>query len=389
MSHFLPLINIEPPTTQNVSTIWLLATLGRSNNNQSTASVSTRAPVKRKDIINVSIPQTCQIIQKSEGQLSLRHVSNLMYGVTVCYNKKSEFILNDLETLLVQLQRREKYILLNSKNIINSSSTERRVGARTTGVNHLRNNDANVFFLDDPAFDIMDIGTFTLHESSLDTNQGSIRKFDYLNELKNTNKFDDYVGTKNHEADDNFDDIEMNSNLDLELGLDLDLNFNLQGEDEVDGAVHGTSTTPTTSHNDFDQSFNYNEQQIDLNFEPSENNLEQQPLTQKLPELDIENEREASLDAESIIDEPPLKKIKRNSFPNIISTQILKVDERTGIATEMLRYNNEHYLEQMENKKQQMSGSTTVSYTHLDVYKRQGKYCPYLPLLQKLVHWWS
>ena len=106
---------------KGLTTVWLLSTLGnsivRENNNfysnksSSTGNISA-STVKKKDIVNISIPKTCDEIQNIENNLSLRYISNLLYGVTICYNKKTEYVLNDLNHLLVQLQKNDVYACL-------------------------------------------------------------------------------------------------------------------------------------------------------------------------------------------------------------------------------------------------------------------------------------
>ena len=103
---------------KGLTTVWLLSTLGNSivkENNSSYSSKSnstgniSASTVKKKDIVNISIPKTCDEIQNFESDLSLRYISNLLYGVTICYNKKTEYVLNDLNHLLVQLQKNNAY----------------------------------------------------------------------------------------------------------------------------------------------------------------------------------------------------------------------------------------------------------------------------------------
>lgn len=62
-----------------LSTAWLLATLG---------SKTTYRRLVRKDILSISIPQTCDIIGNPQSTIPLRLSSNLLYGVSLMYKQK-------------------------------------------------------------------------------------------------------------------------------------------------------------------------------------------------------------------------------------------------------------------------------------------------------------
>lgn len=85
-----------------LSTAWLLATLG---------SKTTYKRLVRKDILNISIPQTCNIIGNPQSSIPLRLSSNLLYGVSLMYKQKVDYFLSDVSLIKTRLQ---KEIFLNS-----------------------------------------------------------------------------------------------------------------------------------------------------------------------------------------------------------------------------------------------------------------------------------
>lgn len=85
-----------------LSTAWLLATLG---------SKTSYRKVVRKDIIQISIPDTCNTIQDPGAEIPLRISSNLLYGVSLMYKQKVDYFLSDVSLIRTRLQ---KELFLNS-----------------------------------------------------------------------------------------------------------------------------------------------------------------------------------------------------------------------------------------------------------------------------------
>lgn len=340
------------PAYKGVTTVWLLSTLGssRQSNISSLQNNSFTSALKKKDIINVSIPNTCEVIQENNLELPLRYVSNLMYGVTVCYHRKTEYVLNDLTTLLTQVQRKfyvtpalRKKKDYKSKHV--ATIFDAREGDTTNGILN-----------DDPLFDINQINSFAhFLEPSEDTRTSEamiIRRQDYLNELTNGNDYDLKNSSGSLRRPITLDDIP----------IDVDFNF------EIDDSIsqHGTSSHSKTSsgQSDVDMNMNFRDQEFKLNLDPD---------VRMLPDetgidlgVDQSDEEEASLEDEDMITTnglPPLKRLKerkmsRHSYENI------QIDERTGLTTETLRNNHNGYCGLMDSRraKKQKTGHTTQSH---------------------------
>lgn len=80
-----------------VGTAWFMATLGSKSNYRR---------VYRKDVANVSIPATCQIVASAEdSKMSLRLSSNLLYGISLIYKQKVGYMFDDVSTMYARLSR--------------------------------------------------------------------------------------------------------------------------------------------------------------------------------------------------------------------------------------------------------------------------------------------
>lgn len=163
---------------------------------------------QEKDIVNISIPKTCDEIQNFENDFSLRYISNLLYGVTICYNKKTEYVLNDLNHLLVQLQKNDVYAF-KAKN---KSTRINGLNSNNSIIGNKNNNYAweeCVFFDDDPLYDITKVPALEFLNTTLQDNVSfieeakSIRRQDYINELSNSNRFELHGDMTNSDAQSN------------------------------------------------------------------------------------------------------------------------------------------------------------------------------------------
>ncbi|KAH3903215.1 Rec8p SCDLUD_000834 [Saccharomycodes ludwigii] len=178
-------------TNRPLTTLWLLSTLGGVNINSNKTSGTSSANnntlnlinslprnVQKKDILQISIPETCESILKQElDDSSLKYISNLMFGLTICYNKKNVFLLNDLLNLRAQLKKAimmEPTTRINKQmNSNNSSSTINMAlfdgefeyknifeyqKAQSLILTKNKNGNSNHFLQDDLFFDIQEVG---------------------------------------------------------------------------------------------------------------------------------------------------------------------------------------------------------------------------------------
>ncbi|CCD24272.1 Rec8p NDAI_0C06130 [Naumovozyma dairenensis CBS 421] len=432
MSNVLQLANVNAPFNQNVTTVWLLATTNLASSSKSlTKGISSsnntargNGPIKKKDIFNVCIPQTCQTIQQNENQLSLRHVSNLLYGVTICYNKKIEFILNDLENVLIQLRRRNLMLFSKTQNQRQqqegNNDGDTGSGKKKTNLVTIRGNDSNVFYKNDAMFDIEDIRVFNLDTTennglkafhNNDTSSGLIKRFDYLTELTNNNIVNIDQNNDFAEDDVNIDDDQMifNSNIDFELDIDDE-------HSKLSSNYHHINT----GHNDDDFRYNIDSQQpnLELNFDINEKEKEKEKKQEEEKSQDQlshnnlsefnelhqgnnenEQEEEADLADESISshdsNEPPLKKFKSAMPSGLNSNQTKHVfttiglDERIGLLTETLRHNNENYLELMEDTLGLSRGNNITAYKNNQREDEENKIRNYFMNDSNLSKYWK
>ncbi|ODQ81972.1 hypothetical protein BABINDRAFT_174562 [Babjeviella inositovora NRRL Y-12698] len=79
-----------------VGTIWILATLGNN---------SFQSKVVKKDVLSASIPDACEIITNPSYSMALRLSSNLLYGVTLLYKQKVDYVYLDVSIARLKLQR--------------------------------------------------------------------------------------------------------------------------------------------------------------------------------------------------------------------------------------------------------------------------------------------
>lgn len=340
------------PLYKGVTTVWLLSTLGSSRlgGNGSDSNSSFSSVLKKKDIVNVSIPKTCKVIQNNELELPLRYVSNLLYGVTVCYHRKAEYVLSDVTSLLTQLQK--KFYVAPFQRKKNDKSHH---VATIFDVNDA--SAANGLLNDDPLFDINQINNFANvfepGKQQATTEALSIRRQDFMNELTNSNNFDDAKNLTNSSD-------RINRPLTLEdIPIDVDFNFDIDDVISQQGTSYHSKTSSQRGDNDFQ--IDYNKQEFNLNFEGNED--AQVPADETGIDLGIEDDDASFEDEEANTKEgmPPLKKLKV-SGSSANSYQLIQIDERTGLSTDILRSNHDHYFEIMDSKRRKKrKNSTTIN----------------------------
>lgn len=352
---------------EGLATVWLLSTLGNSitrGSSTKTASSTTTSNtllVKKKDIINVSIPNTCMIIQCNEMQLPLRYISNLLYGVTICYNRKTEYVLNDLTALLTQLQKK----IYNSHGTAGQKKYSKRGNDanESTLFNFDDTDGINGLLSDDPLFDISQVGDFEqiLRTAPNDNSSKAItiRKQDYLKELTNWNTFEK---PNNLEQSNSLECLHRSITLD---DIPIDVDFQLEIEDVM--SQQGTVTEPSVDlsalSNGNDLNMNFQNQDFMLNFEEDEYEVTQGDIQGRpraepnipldLPEEEGEDQDSASFDSKHSENKPPLKKFKKGNVLGSAATAIrqIQIDERTGLSTDVLKDNHNNYCKFMDTKR--------------------------------------
>lgn len=333
----------KKPLYKGVTTVWLLSTLGsaRLGANGSESSSSFSSVLKKKDIVSVSIPKTCKVIQNNDLELPLRYVSSLLYGVTVCYHRKAEYMLSDVTTLLTQLQRKFYVAPLQRKKDAGSNHV-----ATIFDVNEA--NTINGLLNDDPLFDINQVNSFAnafepVHQQAT-AEALTIRRQDIMNELTNSNNFDD-AKYSTYSTD------RINRSMTLEdIPIDVDFNFDIDEVISQQGTSYHSKTSSQTGEHDIQ--VNYDNEEFNLNFNGNE--TVQARADETGIDLGIEDatDDEASLEDEDDGSKngiPSLKKLKRSGGKFSFQEQV-QTDERTGLSTDTLRSNHENYLDLMEHK---------------------------------------
>ncbi|QHS76734.1 Rec8p [Saccharomyces paradoxus] len=364
---------------KGLTTVWLLSTLGnsivRENNNfysnksSSTGNISA-STVKKKDIVNISIPKTCDEIQNIENNLSLRYISNLLYGVTICYNKKTEYVLNDLNHLLVQLQKNDVYAF-KAKN---KSTRINGLNSNNSIIGNKNNNytwEECVFFDDDPLYDITKVPALEFLNSTLQNNVSfieeakSIRRQDYINELSNSNRFELHSDMTNSDVQNKLGPNARNSFSLDEIPIDVDFNLDLDDIVSHQGTPLGSHSSSQKDGNDF--KFNYEGDELVLNFEnDNENNSnegEETTVRNEGPAANLKD-YELGLEEQESEEENNDGQQKANTRSQRghradVATQLSKVqfDAKTSYPNEVLKFNHENYSHLMEkNRSRKLTG---------------------------------
>lgn len=344
------------------TTVWLLGVLGgncgggngRVGGNVGDGEKKGGGELKKRDILSVSIPAACRIIESNDLDLPLRYVSNLMYGITICYNKKTEFVLNDLKSLLLQLQRKYYYSATGAAGNAGKKSCKVKVNKTIWSANIEQS-----LLYDDPLYNVNEISSFEKMLGVTNIQSNLIKRQDILNEI---------VTHDNTEfAHDALNRHDIHGGPDEYIPMDLDFDLIIDNDDII--SQHGTSlqkssdsgnTTPNTK--------------IDLNY----NNEFNPQLLNDISNIDLEVQEiekgmssETSLEDESFADDlgPACKKLKPNFGPSIIWNRI-KHDEKTGMTTDTLRNNFNNYNLEMENYQKKMVNQnkfTKRSHQNIDV----------------------
>lgn len=357
---------------EGVATVWLLSTLGSSTargSNERAAGGSTAtnsSTVKKRDIINVSIPDTCMIIQSNEMQLPLRYVSNLLYGVTICYSRKTEYVLSDLTGLLTQLQKR--IYGGQGANVQKKHSKGNDKGVKNTIFNLDENDGVSGLLSDDPLFDITQVEDFEQILGAVPKDNSfeaiTIRKQDYLKELTNWTALEK---PNNLEQSNSLENLNRSITLD-DIPIDVDFHLDIDDVMSQQGTVTGSSKDSNAGQNSDDMNVNFENQEFTLNFDEDEsetsrdniqNGTRAEPnIPLGLPEEEEEEDKEEedrgenSFETEHNEDGPPPKKFKKgNGLDSAAVVRLIQFDEKTGLSTEVLKGNHNSYCEIMDNKR--------------------------------------
>ncbi|CEP63963.1 Rec8p LALA0_S09e06458g [Lachancea lanzarotensis] len=345
-------VNGLPEAYSGVSTVWLLSTLGGSRN------INT-VGIKKKDILSVSIPMTCESLLQHKSDYTLKSASSLLYGVTVCYSKKTDYVLADVNSVKTQLHRQLFESTRKSAGLVTSVNQHtifdgvheyrdlREFQEMQSAAAHGRRYN-NAILMDDPAFDINhlnDISFLYGDKRSKGSSASLIHQRDMLDELKNGYSYETgpNVGSIEARYTNNRDYLRNPefSSLDADLRLDFD---DVLSENEM-------GSTKARSVNSFDQS---DQDDFDLLFDREKvgnANFEE------LPDLDL-------LASDQDNDENPDNRIlsqkwqernvhtnKRRKVVRGVPDMIhLKIDESTGLGNGVLRENSDRYCAIMDSK---------------------------------------
>ncbi|CCE65421.1 hypothetical protein TPHA_0L00650 [Tetrapisispora phaffii CBS 4417] len=364
---------------EGVTTIWLLSTLGNINhkyininknnsgvNSEGTSGSNLNRNVKKKDIVNVSIPKTCKVIENNSFELPLRYVSNLLFGITICYSKKTEYVLNDLTSLICQLQKK-LYSSTSSRRMNN-----RKINVKGTTIYNGRatdkNNCVSSYLTDDPLYDINNIKNFEtllgIDGSNINNKTASInsvsliKRNDLLNELSNFNSVDKNSNNILMENSSNFNKYQDPD--DIHLDIDFDLNIDDINDFSQHGTVQGKSgTTESNSGLDSDQdkdlNINYKSQEFELNFDANKKELPKDNSNVEISNIDLDvmdncddSDTDGSFEDETFVKENELgqaiKRLKLNSKKNFVPLfSRLEIDQRISISTEQLKMDFDNY----------------------------------------------
>lgn len=125
---------------KGVGTVWLLSTLG---------SKSSHKKLFKRDILNTSIRDTCKMIK--ESRISLRYSSNLLYGVSLLYRHKVDYVYTDITLVHTRLQRDFVLRGYNENNNSGVSGSDIRINNNAIEESVPR---PQQFLVEDPLFDI-------------------------------------------------------------------------------------------------------------------------------------------------------------------------------------------------------------------------------------------
>ncbi|SCU85058.1 LANO_0C03224g1_1 [Lachancea nothofagi CBS 11611] len=356
-------INV-PDAYSGVTTVWLLSTLGGSRN-------ANAIGVKKKDILSVSIPKTCEALLQNKSDYTLRSASNLLYGVTVCYGRKTDYVLADVTSVKSQLQRQLMETVRKGARVPMNNSNQIMI---FDGVNEYRNmlefqtmqsatqgqpqGRRSAFLVDDPTFDINQIRDISFLDGErrvLSQSASLIHQRDIMNELQNgySSEKGPRIGEMNAHRTASFDYGELSA-LDADLHLDFD--------DVLSEVDMGSAKSSGEGNQDLSD-----REDFGLNFEKDTLNK----LTHAvLPDLGMElldesEEGESGKRSRSSVaitgsqahaDGSHSKRFKASKSLGVLLK--LKIDDKIALANDALRDNSEKYCELMETR-------ATIGYDNL------------------------
>lgn len=345
-------------SNNGVATVWSLATLGAPYGSQQGAHYSNKGGIKKKDILGVSIPDTCEAIELNRKDFSLRHISSLMYGVTICYNRKTEYFLNDITTILSQLTR----TVSQNWNIAKIRAQNDPKHFTLQGISDLIPTrrmqffgSANTFLKDDKKFDIQEIPSFEDYMNNILTStrcgnnfeSALIRRNDYISELNNSN----YPGRDVLQDDIHISRWDFNPTLE-EIPIDIDFELDINDVVSQGGSSVITSNVghPEIRSLEIESGSNKNssrfsplklsELQDKGQFEPSSINL---GLGQEYSDNEITKIQVGELDEQELQYEVSSKRQKISSGRSKNFRTPILVDSRTGLPTNVLRNSHDNY----------------------------------------------
>lgn len=82
---------IDKSRKEELSTLWLLSTLG--------SKATTTKRVFKKDILELSIPDTCHFLGSNTHAISLRMCSSMLYGISLAYAQKVNYAYSDVSLI--------------------------------------------------------------------------------------------------------------------------------------------------------------------------------------------------------------------------------------------------------------------------------------------------
>lgn len=304
---------------QSIATVWLLSSLGHTH------SVS----VKKREILKLSIPLTCRILAENQVSMPLRHTGQLLFGMTVCYERKTGFILADVRSLRDSLQR--QWIGLKPVKRLDKK-LEGQVMADTE-VNFLQ---------DDPNLDLMlqlkaganldflydnDETESGEDKVSAVSDKNAIRQDDMWKEIDGAEGL--YSGGRNSGLQTRFDE-----EADDLPSIDAELNFRL---DDMLTDNESEVANLSAVHSDLGLNYeNENRNVLDLELPIFEENEE---LSSSKRQRDDDS---SSSHGDSCAGHLKKRRVNGDLLQNI------KSDDMIGLLTDTLRSNHEHYLDYMK-----------------------------------------
>lgn len=356
--HIMAEVGVRIAQDQNIATVWLLSSLGASH------SVN----VKKREIVKVSIPHACQILASGQVSMPLRHTGQLLYGVTVCYERKTGFILADVTSLRDALQRQWIGLKPLGKSTGGSGGHNKTKMVQNQVITETGDN----FLQDDPNFDMMmqlkmdnnlDFllnGNNNTNDRQILTNstrapvladKQAIRQDDMWREMEIGNE--PYLNARSRGNTVNSGhDFHINGDADEyeddDLApIDVELNFRL---DEVLTDNEAETANLSSVHSDLGLNYDNDATHgIDLGMplldETETSNPHLQQMKRRLG-LDNEDEDEDGNTLNEVeVNAKSTKNKKRRTVANWF--QKIKVDNTIGLLTDTLRYNHENYKDIM------------------------------------------